>query len=63
MHFVHLKTSGLLRLLRARDRIVRSNKRFIHSLPGKQRRERGYFARAAIHLSDAACHASHIGPL
>ena len=29
---VHLKTSGFLRVLRTRDRIVRSNTRFIHSL-------------------------------
>ena len=32
MHFVHLKTSGFLRVLRTRDRIVRSNTWFIHSL-------------------------------
>jgi len=32
MHFVHLKTSGFLRVLRTLDRIVRSNTRFIHSL-------------------------------
>ena len=32
MHFVHLKTSGFLRVLRTRDRIVRSNTRVIHSL-------------------------------
>ena len=32
MHFVHLKTSGFLRVLRSRDRIVRSNTWFIHSL-------------------------------
>ena len=34
MHFVHLKTSGFLRVLRTRDRIVRSNTWFIHSLLG-----------------------------
>ncbi len=32
MHFVHLKTSGFLRVLLTRDRIVRSNTWFIHSL-------------------------------
>ena len=32
MHFVHLKTSGFLRVLRTLDRIVRSNTWFIHSL-------------------------------
>jgi len=32
MHFVHLKTSGFFRVLRTRDRIVRSNTWFIHSL-------------------------------
>ena len=32
MHCVHLKTSGFLRVLRTRDRIVRSNTWFIHSL-------------------------------
>ena len=32
MHFVHLKTSGFLRVLRTRDRVVRSNTWFIHSL-------------------------------
>jgi len=32
MHFVHLKTSGFVRVLRTRDRIVRSNTRYIHSL-------------------------------
>ncbi|MCX7415629.1 MAG: glycosyltransferase family 2 protein [Planctomycetia bacterium] len=32
MHFVHLKTSGFLRVLRTRDRIVRSNTWFIQSL-------------------------------
>ena len=32
MHFVHLKTSGFLRVLRTRDRIVRSNTLFINSL-------------------------------
>ena len=32
MHFVHLKTSGFLRVLRTRARIVRSNTWFIHSL-------------------------------
>ncbi len=32
MHFFHLKTSGFLRVLRSRDRIVRSNTLFIHSL-------------------------------
>ena len=32
MHFVHLKTSGFLRVLRTRDRIVRSNTWCIHSL-------------------------------
>ena len=31
MHFVHLKTSGFLRVLRSRDRIVRSNTWFIQS--------------------------------
>ncbi len=34
MHFVHLKTSGFLRVLRTLDRIVRSNTWFIHSLLG-----------------------------
>ncbi len=34
MHFVHLKTSGFLRMLRSRVRIVRSNTWFIHSLLG-----------------------------
>jgi len=34
MHFVHLKTSGFLRMLRNRNRIVRSNTWFIHSLLG-----------------------------
>ena len=32
MHFSHLKTSCFLRVLRTQDRIVRSNKWFIHSL-------------------------------
>ena len=32
MHFFHLKTSGFLRVLRTRDRILRSNTWFIHSL-------------------------------
>ena len=32
MHFAHLKTSGFLRVLRTRDRIVRSNTWCIHSL-------------------------------
>jgi hypothetical protein len=32
MHFVHLKTSGFFRVLRTRDRIVRNNTWFIHSL-------------------------------
>jgi|GEM_PF-1675724 len=32
MHCVHLKTSGFLQVLRTRDRIVRSNTWFIHSL-------------------------------
>ena len=36
MHFVHLKTSGFLRVLRTRVRIVRSNTWFIHSLLGSQ---------------------------
>ena len=32
MHFFHLKTSGFLRVQRTRDRILRSNTWFIHSL-------------------------------
>ena len=32
MHFVHLKTSVFFRVLRSRDRIVRSNTWFIHRL-------------------------------
>ncbi len=36
MHFVHLKTSGFLRVLRTRDRIVRSNTWFNHSLLAKR---------------------------
>ena len=32
VYFFHLKTSGFLRVLRTRDRIVRSNTWFIHSL-------------------------------
>ena len=32
VYFFHLKTSGFLRVLPTRDRIVRSNTWFIHSL-------------------------------
>ena len=34
VYFFHLKTSGFLRVLRTRDRIVRSNTECIHSLLG-----------------------------
>jgi len=42
MHFVHLKTSGLLRVLRTRVRIVRSNTWFIHSLLGVRHTHSAY---------------------